>query len=155
MHSKPIRLSASRRSRGAGKGAKDVGLSANSRPKFKRNSRKFKSKFRGKGAASKEKGAPVAVDPDISGGEPEKVGTKRPRRRELGQQGDKKFKCRWMTPLSWEIARECVCVCAVLVRKAKEKQPLTRKERRELKKRKRKNHDLISETLHLWEKLRR
>ena len=52
----------------------------------------------------------------------------------------------------------CVCVCvssAVLVKKAKEKQPLTRKERRELKKKKRKNYDLISQTLQLWEKLRR
>ena len=43
----------------------------------------------------------------------------------------------------------------MLVKKVKEKQPLTRKERRELKKRKRKNYDLISQTLQLWEKLRR
>ena len=48
-----------------------------------------------------------------------------------------------------------MCVCAVLVKKVKEKQPLSRKERRNLKKKKRKNFDLISEALKLWETLRR
>ena len=45
---------------------------------------------------------------------------------------------------------------AVSQRKKEEpKEPLNRKERRDLKKRKRKNYDLISRTLQLWEKLRR
>ena len=48
-----------------------------------------------------------------------------------------------------------MCVCTVLVKKVKEKQPLSRKERRNLKKKKRKNFDLISEALKLWETLRR
>ena len=47
-----------------------------------------------------------------------------------------------------------VCVF-VVSQNVEERQPLTRKERRNLKKKKRKNYDLISKTLQLWEKLRR
>ena len=48
-------------------------------------------------------------------------------------------------------------MCAGVVKKAKvsERKPLGRRERRELKKKKRKNCDLISESLQLWEKLRK
>ena len=48
----------------------------------------------------------------------------------------------------------CVCVFVVM-KKIEKREPLTRKERRNLKKKKRKNYDLISRTLNLWEKLRR
>ena len=40
-------------------------------------------------------------------------------------------------------------------KKPEKKAPLNRKERRELKRKKRKNFDLISKGIHLWEKLRK
>ena len=56
--------------------------------------------------------------------------------------------------------KETVCVCAhvyvyIVSQKRVKREPLTRKERRDLKKQKRKNFDIISRTLQLWEKLRR
>ena len=81
------------RSRGPGKGGKDVGLSSSSRPKFKRNnSGKFKSKSRVKPAAKgKEKDA---AEP--AGREGEAVvtpGAKRKRQEQGGGGGgDKRFK---------------------------------------------------------------
>ena len=65
----------------------------------------------------------------------------------------------WLTS-SWKELRNFlmsnIMFYAVSQRKKEEpKEPLNRKERRNLKKRKRKNYDLISRTLQLWEKLRR
>ena len=55
----------------------------------------------------------------------------------------------------------CVKRCGTVVfsvseqRKPHLKTPLSRKERRQLKRKKRKDFDLISQTLHLWERLRK
>ena len=176
-------------------------LGTSSRPKFKRNSRKLKTKLRGKAGAKgkeKEKSAqPAAAQPGSDGGGSVRAGGKRKRQVGGGQQEvDKKYKSKFVCELLvsqyilspyilsgdsifylrgeggdsislvqsipvrifYPYAEKSVSdpvLSAVLVKKAKEKHPLTRKERRELKKKKRKNHDLISRTLQLWEKLRR
>ena len=48
----------------------------------------------------------------------------------------------------------CMCMFVVSQKRIK-REPLTQKERRDLKKKRRKNYDIISRTLQLWEKLRR
>ena len=69
-----------------------MGLSSDSRPKFKRNPRKFKSKVRGR-AAAQEKSVVAAVE---KGGEGESetvsVGSKRRRATGGEREGDKKTK---------------------------------------------------------------
>ena len=113
------------RSRGPAKGAKDVGLSSNSRPKFKRNSGKFKPKSRGKPVVrgkEKEKRAQPSVGPGSDGEAVITTGAKRKRQEQQGegkQEGDKRFKGNAGVPapsgLGTRLTGVCVLVCVCQV----------------------------------------
>jgi pumilio family protein 6 len=120
-----------KRRKGPVKGSKDVGLSERSKPKFKRNPHKAKARHTKEKVVAKERSGKGTSE--LEEAEAVKVGSKR-RGHTARQEGAKGLK---------------------VSQKRVKREPLTRKERRNLKKQKRKNYDIISRTLQLWEKLRR